>query len=292
MITVEEFERRLEALDATHSQRRLARLVADEPEHVAMSTAGALADELGINQSTISRFTIALGLKGYGELRALCRQMSGRRGGMLQRFLGAEQLRSADPPDSPAAGRDRLASQDRDAIARSFATIDEGDWSQAADLLASCARVGVAGLRQSHPVAAMASYLLSLVRADVLPATGATGVDVDALGRLGDGDCLLAIATQPCSRATVDAARWAREHGIRVIALTDERSSPLARHADCTLIAATDSDALLSSMTAMVCLVQALVNDVAARDPERTRASLSREERLLRDFGVYAPDEA
>jgi DNA-binding MurR/RpiR family transcriptional regulator len=45
---------------------------------------------------------------------------------------------------------------------------------------------------------------------------------------IGPADVLLAISVKPYTRQTVQAARYAKKRGARVIAVTDSEVSPLA----------------------------------------------------------------
>lgn len=295
---LETFERNLRRLPLTPSQQALASVVLDNPERVAMSTIHALAADLNVNESTIARFALALELKGYAELRSVCRALARNHAGMLWRFTHADGNTSSGNAGIGGAGggrdgesqsrRDVLAAQDGAAIASSFARIDETLWCKAVTLLSSAKHVCVMGLRQSQPVASMMAYLLALVRSEVRELSAGGVSHVDALRDLGSGDCVVAIATRPCSNDTVKVARWAREHGVPVIAITDEVLGPLGELADDVLLANTDSDAVLSSMTALVSIVQALANDVAVVDIDSTRAHLEEQERLLNFFEVYS----
>lgn len=301
------FEDRLRHLRLTPSQQSLASVVLDNPQQVAMSTIHALAGELGVNESTISRFTAALDLSGYAELRSVCRALANRHSGMLWRFMRADHGAEADSESGAnrsegdgkdLAGkngtsgqrerRDILAAQDSSSIAASFARIDGVLWDEVVTRLAHAEHIAVIGLRQSQAVAAMFAYLLGLVRSQVSELSAGGARYLDALRDLGPHDCLFAIATQPCSKDTVNVAQWAKSHGVPVIALTDEVLGPLAELADQVLIAGTESDSVLSSMTALVSMVQALANDVAAVDAAGTRAHLERQESLLKSFGAYA----
>jgi DNA-binding MurR/RpiR family transcriptional regulator len=290
---LESFEQRLHSLPLTPSQQALASIVLDSPERVAMSTIHALAADLGVNESTIARFALALELKGYAELRSACRALSGKQAGMLWRFThagsnGSLSDNSVGDSDAPRSRREILASQDGAAIASSFAKIDGAIWSKVVRLLSTADHVCVMGLRQSQPVAAMLTYLLGLVRSEVQELSAGSVSHIDALRSLSPSDCVVTIATQPCSNDTVKVARWAKEHQVPVVALTDEVLGPLAEFADVLLLASTDSDAVLSSMTALVSLVQALTNDVAMVDIDTTRRHLEEQEQLLKAFDVYA----
>ncbi|MCH4160352.1 MAG: MurR/RpiR family transcriptional regulator [Bifidobacterium sp.] len=290
---LESFEKRLRSLSLTPSQQALASVVLDNPERVAMSTIHVLAADLGINESTISRFALALELKGYSELRSVCRALASNHSGMLWRFMHGDSALSAGTPDQDSnaarmSQREVLAAQDSSAITTSFARIDEQLWDNVVSLLSSAEHVSVMGLRQSQSVASMLVYLLGLVRSEVKDLTVGGASHIDALRDLASSDCVVAIATRPCSKDTVRVAEWSRKHGVPVIAITDEVLGPLTEFADYTLLASTDSEAVLSSMTALVSIVQALTNDVAVADIDSTRQHLEQQEDLLNFFDVYA----
>ena len=287
MTTVDDLRQRLAELNLTHSQRKLADIVRDDPEHIAVSTISALAADLNINESTVQRFSQALQLKGYSELRELCRQITRQRSTMLHRFIDNESSETDKSPSTDSL-RNRLASQDRTAIASTFAHLEDDIWNQAVSMISSARHVAVAGLRSSFPAAALLSYLLRLVRTDVIELTDRNGINIDALRSLNEQDCMIAISTQPCSRDTVKAAEWAKQTGVNIISITDSSSSPLFSIAKPVIIADTDSASVLSSISSLVSVVQALANDVAAHDAQRTRRQLRQEEHMLNDFEIYA----
>lgn len=279
-----QLEERIRTVSLTKSQRRIADIALSEPERIAASTIEELAKELGVNQSTIVRFSRALGFSGYAPMRTLCRQASRDRNSMLKRFIRHE---SADAAAGEVEARMVFAAGDQRAIAETSARIDSQMWSSVVRLLAQSEQVGVVGLRQSRAIAAMLAYLLGLIRPEVVELTERFGLNVDDLAKMKSESVLLVIATQPASRASVEAARWAHEHGLTVVGLVDAATSPLLKFCDQVLIASSTGESLLSSMTALASVVQALANDVAATNPERTQKMLKKEGGVLEDFSVY-----
>ena len=70
---VDELRQRYDKL--TQSQKRIAEYIVDHPDRVAFATVDQLANELGINPSTIVRFAYRLGMKGFPELQERMRQL-------------------------------------------------------------------------------------------------------------------------------------------------------------------------------------------------------------------------
>src|ERR1700746_299667 len=73
---IDELRRQYDRL--TQSQKRIAEYIVDHPDRVAFSTVDQMAGQLGVNPSTIVRFTYRLGLKGFPDLQERTRAL-GRR---------------------------------------------------------------------------------------------------------------------------------------------------------------------------------------------------------------------
>jgi DNA-binding MurR/RpiR family transcriptional regulator len=90
------------------------------------------------------------------------------------------------------------------------------------------------------------------------------------VANLGAGDLLVAVSFSPYSRETVNAAAFARQNGVPVLALSDRKDSPLAPHAD-ILIPVPSEDLLFSfSLTSFAALAHAFAIVLAARDQSGT----------------------
>jgi DNA-binding MurR/RpiR family transcriptional regulator len=266
----------------TPHQQRLAQRTLSDPEGCAFQTVTELAESVGVNESTVVRFATALGLRGYPELARLCQQRLREKAQLLERFEALHYLESVDE-----GALARAASFDQANIARTFANIDEQAWDEAVRALAAARIVQVVGLRKSFAPATLFRYLLGLVRDEVYQLGAVHGTLPDALRRLRPGDVLVGIAIHRYVRETVQALEFARRHGVTTIALTDNASSPLVRHADVVFYVEVAGVSILRSVTAVVSLVQALVGAVAMALGAHTRSALLLEEELLAEFNVY-----
>lgn len=271
---------RLDALPA--GQQRIARLLLADPEGCALRSISETARLAGVHESSLVRFAAGFGLAGYPALKALCGAHLRRKAQLVDRL---EQAAAGAPSDLLA----RVAAQDQANLTRTLSAIDPADWKRAVGWLAAAPRVHVVGLRKCFSVAYLLAYLLRLVRRDVQQLGAAPAGMVEELRDLADGEVLVAISIHRYSRDTLTAVRLAARRRLKVIALTDHPSSPLAAHADVCFYVDSAGVTLLRSLVGFVSLVQALATDTALRLGPRTRATLAGEEALLAELAIYSP---
>jgi DNA-binding MurR/RpiR family transcriptional regulator len=268
-------------------QRRIARLLLSDPEGCAFRTISETARVAEVHESSLVRFANSLGLSGYPALTALCQQQLRQKAQLVNRLESATFLDSAN---GDLLGS--IAEQDQANVARTLATIDPVHWEQAVGWLAEAPRVHVVGLRKCFSVAYLLSYLLRLVRREVHLLGTAPGGLVEELRDLAPGDVLVGISIHRYCRDTLAAVALAAERDLRVVVLTDNPSSPLARHADACFYVECGGVTILRSMVGFVSLVQALVTATAVKLGTRSRDALLLEEELLSTLGIYVDSDA
>jgi len=101
-----------------------------------------------------------------------------------------------------------------------------------------------------------------------------------------DQDVLVAISFWRLNQTSVVAAEEANARGARVFAVTDAASPVLARAAERVLLVPAEGVAFFPSMTAGLALAQAVVTELAAIDPARTRAAIEHAEAQWARFGL------
>lgn len=264
--------------DLAAGQRRVAQLVLSDPEGCAFRTIGETARIAEMHESSLVRFAHGLGLSGWPALTALCRERLKEKAQLVGRLETADQ-------ESDLLGS--IAEHDQANIARTLASVDPERWAQTVAWLADAPRVHVIGLRKCFTAAYLLSYLLRLVRRDVHQLGAAPGGLVEELRDMKPGDVLVAISIHRYSRDTAAAVELAAKRGLHVVALTDNPSSPLARHAAACFYVESGGVTILRSMVGFVSLVQALVTAAAVRLGDRGRTSLEEEDELLTALKIY-----
>jgi DNA-binding MurR/RpiR family transcriptional regulator len=246
-------------------QLRVAHLVLADPEGTAYRGIADAARLAEVHESTIARFANSLGLPGYPAIMELCRVWLAEQAQAARRADGNGQ----EPPGGMLSA---TLEQEQTNLARTFGRLDRASWLHAVALLAETEAVHVLGLRGCFPVAGLLSRHLHARQ------LGASLVDeVRELSGV-----LVAVSIRRYAADTVRAAEYAREHGVKVVALTDNPASPLVEHAHASLFAETAGVGNFRSLTALAALAQALATEVALR-----RGNHGPEDDLPHSFGFF-----
>src|SRR6185312_2979126 len=261
---VSAFNSRLKAgfKDLSPQLKEAARWVIDHPADVALLSMREQARRAGIAPATLTRLAKRLGLRGYDGVRKLHADAVRQRPDSY-RGRAEELLVRRDSEGDSALVQDIFAS-----LTQHLQNISSPDsidrFTAAADMIASADRVFCLGQRSSFSVAYIFHYVRSLFGSNSVLVDGSGGSGIDALRAIGKGDVLLAISVNRYVRHTIDAAKFARDRGARVVALTDSEMSPLVALADEAILVRTETPSFFHTMTPAFAAVECLAALVAA----------------------------
>jgi DNA-binding MurR/RpiR family transcriptional regulator len=277
---------RFEAL--TPQQRRAARFLLDHPTEVALKSMRELALATGLPPVTFVRLARALDFIDYNALRAVFQGDVRRQRSRAGFSLKARDLQLRSSGDEAQALVKELFEAELDNIELTFSQNHPDQLIAALELMERAARLFVLGRRSCHPTAALFHYVHRLFRSNAVLVPD--GLLADCLRDAGPDDVLLVVSVAPYAADTVEAARWARERGTRLIAITDDRLSPVGRLADVALLVGTGTPSFFHSIVPMVALAQALLALLVARGGDAALARIEASERQLARFRVYWTD--
>ena len=279
----------------TPAERRVAAVVADDPEAVAFGTVADVARRAGASGATVVRLAGKLGFDGFVDLQAAVRDEMARR---LR--PASERIRR------PAAGDvlgTALATEMAN-VAGTLEGVDRAAFADAVGLLSGVARPGRrpaagAGVRRpgsgrvfvlsgdaSSGVASLLASELSMLRPGVALAGGSEVRVARILADVGPSDVVVAIDLARYDRAAVDAARRATGQGATLVALTDSALSPLASAAEVSFTASVTGAGPFDSHVGLLALANALLAGVAARLRRTATDRLDRVEAAWRTAGA------
>lgn len=265
--------------------KEAARWVIDHPADVALLTLREQARRSGVAPSTLTRLAQRFGLNGYDEIRQLFAEALRER---PETFHGrAQELLARHGSEGDAA----LAQDIFSSLTRHVQSLSSRESIErvtaAAEVLAAADHVYCLGQRSSFPVAFIFHYVRALFgsRSTLVDGPGATGRD--ALRALGRRDVMLAVTVDPYNRETVETARYVKERGARVVAITDSDLSPLAEVADHSILIRTETPSFFHTISPAFAVAECLAALVAARRGGETLSRLADSERQLAAFNTY-----
>lgn len=252
--------------DMSKTYQKISVYLTQNPNEVAVQPVTAIAEKVGIHASSFVRFAQALGYTGFRDLQVLFqRRLATAAPGFDVRFKALEEALANRDDMSEMSFLHELVVQD---VASLQALLDETrqeDLVAAADLLSRAETIYLLGQLRAEPVAVLLRYMLTMLgkRAVLLDPGG--GLATHMARTIGPDDALLAVSFRFYANEVVSIVEQAAARDVPIVALTDSTLSPLAKSAR-VLFAVPEREATFTrSLSAPICLAQALVVSVAAR---------------------------
>lgn len=253
----------LESYDGLSKRlQQIARYVLDEPNELALETLAVIAGRSGVQPSAIVRFAKSFGFDGATQMQRLFRD------GLLSGHasLGySERVRTfSHAVDKRAqSGRGDLLSEFIEgnslALQNLAQTVSDDDLLAAVRLLEPADTVYVVGFRRAFAVASYLAYSLQQTGKRTVFVNGVGGMARQQMQTITTKDLLIAVSYQPYAEETVSAVEVAAGRGAKVLSISDSLVSPIAKPADVTLQVREAEIRAFRSLSASMCLAQALV---------------------------------
>jgi len=241
----------------TPAERKVAEILANEPQTVAFGTVANVAEKAGTSGPSVVRLAVKLGYAGFVDLQADVQQE-------LARQLGPARDRIRQRPPSDVLGRTLTAELDN--VSQSLSAINEATFRETVAKLSDRRRhIFVLPGEMTFPAGQILAGHLSQLRDGVTLLHGSEVAASRHLGTLDPGDILIAIDMRRYERWVLTILRWCVDRGATVIAITDSPLSPLATHAEETLLIGAQGVGPFDSLVGAVSLMNAIVAGVAAK---------------------------
>lgn len=264
-------------------QQSVARILADEPSAVALSSVNDLARTAGVDAATVVRTCQSLGYSGWREL------LGHLKGDLARRRTFAERVLDLDTGDGDLT---RLIYDNaRRNVDETFRGLDEAVLDRTAAALSSAGTTLVVAGGASRGAG---EYLRSSLQIIGLRTDLVSGVSdaAGALATVGPDDVVMGVSMWRYLRPTVDIMRYAKETlSATTVVLTDNPVSSATQFADHVLVARTSTVGPRLSLTGVIALVEALVAKTALQDPRRSQIAAGTASAFYSD-GHVVPDTA
>jgi DNA-binding MurR/RpiR family transcriptional regulator len=245
------------------------------PFRAATLNIDEFAGEVSVSIATANRFARALNFAGYPQFRAELAR------GFEAILAPVESLRSN--LKQPTGTQQAMVASLRETVANlehTLQALQHQPCEQAVSLIAEAEQVLTLGWGSSAYLAGVLQHELEPLcsRVGSLAQAGGPSHAARQLVKRGPRDLLISLAFPRYVEDTIALTRLARERGVKVLALTDEPSSPLVPLADVTLYAHVSRQVAPTSNATVLALLEALVAALA----HRTEGAVQRAEEMAR----------
>ncbi len=264
-------------------QRRIAEAIIKNYDRAAYMTAAKLGEMVGVSESTVVRFAILLGYRGYPELQKAIQEL------VRARLTPNQRIEVTNLRYAGGDVLDNVLAADINKIKYTLENIDRAAFAKAVEALHAARNIYVIGVRSSASLASFFNFNLGLILDNVKFVQPTSSSEVfEQLLDIGEGDAMLAISFPRYSAKIVNAVRYANRSGVTVIALTDSALSPIATDSACVLTAQSDMASFVDSLVAPLSIINALLVALTNKRENEVKARFDKLERVWSEYEVYA----
>ena len=267
-------------------QKKLADYIRQEYDKAAFLTAAKMGEVVGVSESTVVRFAMTLGYKGYPEFQKALEELVRTKLNSIQRMeVTYGRISQGEILTS-------VLQADIEKIKLTMGSMDQEAFEMAVDTILKAKRIYVIGIRSCAPLASFLSYYLQLICEDVtLVNTNSSSEIFEQLIRIGQDDVVIGISFPRYSMRTLKALEFANNRNAKVITLTDSVHSPMNLYSSCNLIARSDMASIVDSLVAPLSVINALVVALCMKKQKEVITTLETLEQIWDEYQVYSKDE-
>ncbi len=267
--------------DLSKGQKLIAKYIINNYDKAAFMTAAKLGESIGVSESTVVRFAIAIGFEGYKELQIELQDLVKTKLTTVQRISLSQEYNELDDIINFSFKKDI------DNIEKTIANLNYADFKKAIDMTLKARKVYILGMRSSFFLAGYLSFYLNYLLDDVR-VIKTEGNDVfEQLLNVDENDLVIVISYPRYARATLKLLDHLRVKKAKIISITDSFSSPVSDHADVTLIANSDMISFIDSIVGAMSLINAFIAALGYERKEEITDKFDELEDIWNKYDIY-----
>ena len=267
-------------------QKKLAAYIRENYDKAAFLTAAKLGETVGVSESTVVRFAIYLGYKGYPEFQRELEELVRNKLNSIQRM----DVTYGKVPQSEIL--DTVLHSDIEKIKMTLEAVDHEAFELAIETILKARNIYIVGIRSCAPLAGFLAFYLNLICDGVhLLNTNSSSELFEQMIRIGEEDVIIGISFPRYSMRTLKALEFANNRNAKVVTLTDSIHSPMNLYSSCNLIARSDMASIVDSLVAPLSVINALVVALSMRKQKDVVETLGSLEKIWDEYQVYNKDE-
>lgn len=267
-------------------QKKLADFIKKDYDKAAFLTAAKMGEEVGVSESTVVRFAMALGYEGYPEFQKALGEL------VRMKLNSIQRMEVTYGRISQSEILATVLQSDIEKIKMTLAAMDHEAFELAVDTILQARKVYVIGIRSCAPLADFLAFYLNPICEDVKAVnTNSSSEIFEQLIRIDERDVIIGISFPRYSMRTLKALEFASNRKAKVITLTDSIHSPMTLYSSCNLIARSDMASIVDSLVAPLSVVNALVVALCMKKQDEVIGTLETLEKIWDEYQVYSKDE-
>lgn len=267
-------------------QKLLATYITDNYDKAVFLTAAKMGDIVGVSESTVVRFAMSLGYKGYPEFQDALEEL------VRNKLNSVQRMEVTYGRISQSKILETVLQSDADKLKSTLEKIDHSAFELAVDTILSARNIYIIGIRSCAPLASFLSFYLNLMFDNVrLLQTNSSSEIFEQMVRINEEDVIIGISFPRYSMRTLKALEFANNRSAKVITITDSIHSPMNLYSSCNLIADSDMASIVDSLVAPLSVINALIVALCMKKQKEVAKTLTTLEEIWDEYQVYNNDE-
>lgn len=239
-------------LDLPKQQKNIANFILLNYKEAAFMTAAVLAMKADSSPTSLNRFCLKLGFKGYAdfqnELKAL----------LQSEWTALDRLQSKETNGT----LNSILREEAESLVKNANIINEDVYKKALKLLCEARQLVIVGHQASEAVAVYAQYCLGKIRKNVTRFVTDVSATPGLANQLSDKDVALVFAHPRYPVRTIEALEILKKHKVKTIIVTHTELSPLANQAEVLISIPVRYHVFSDGLSPLICLVNAFAVDI------------------------------
>lgn len=267
-------------------QKMLANYISDNYDKAVFLTASKLGSIVGVSESTVVRFSMVLGYKGYPEFQKALEEMVRNKLNSIQRMeVTSERINQSGVLET-------VLKSDEELIKKTRENVDDKIFEHAVDMILNARKIYVIGIHSCAPLAQFLYFYLNLIFSDVvLVHTNNSSEVFEQMLRIDENDVIIGISFPRYSMMTLKALEFANRRRAGIITLTDSIYSPVNLYSSCNLIANSGMASIVDSLVAPLSLINALILALCMNKKDDVAESMKLLENIWDEYNVFEKDD-
>lgn len=254
---------RIKNAELTKKQRIIGDYFIKNQERIGNLSAMDIANEIGVSDASIIRFSKSIGFEGYADLKNRVYDMlvekSSNRIPLTERMrINYEKIEGGDVTE-------QFIHKIQDNISNIFSHNNMEDFEKIADAIVKGKKRYVIGLRGCKGTAIGFGRLLSFMLPEVNTIADSECTSISRIQDLKSGDVVLMFVFSRFYKIDLDYMKVAKKSGAKIFLVINDVTSILSSYADCILMVPTDSMNFCHSTTALNVITEYLLTLISRK---------------------------
>jgi len=269
--------------ELSNAQRKFVNALLDDYPNAGLASITTVAQNASVSSPTVARTVQKLGFKGYPHFhQTLLSELQAKVSGPTQR----RDNWASEAPETHQLNRFSQAITDN--ISQTFANIDTNTFDQAVTELADTSgHLYLVGGRITRALAEYAFTHFQAIRPNVTHMTASSATWPHYVLDMKSGDTLLLFDIRRYEDNLLRLAQLATEHGVRIVLITDQWSSPVSSVADFTFNCWVEVPSGWDSNTSTMLLLEAMIAAAQETSWSSTRDRYERLDQLFTQSKLF-----